>query len=147
MDSIILRAATRLLTGLILMFSVYLLLRGHNLPGGGFVGGLFAGIAFSLYGIAFGTEAMRDALKLDPRAIALLGVVAALIAGLMPVATGEPFLTGLWLFLGATPEDPKGIPIGTALLFDIGVYLVVAGAVAAMMLALEEEDRDLSDRN
>lgn len=147
MNSLILRAATRLLTGLILIFSIYLLLRGHNLPGGGFVGGLLGGIAFALYGMAFGTDAVRRTLKVDPRAIALFGVLAATAAGILPAFADRPFLTGLWHFIGATPDNPKGLPLGTALLFDIGVYLVVSGAIVTMMLGLEDEDRELERDN
>ena len=138
MSSLILRAATRLLVSLMLVFSLYMLLRGHNDPGGGFIGGLIASIGFALYAIAHGTGAARRALRVDPPAIALIGVGVALLSGLAAVLAGEAPFTGQWWFLGAGPED-KGLPLSTVLLFDIGVYLVVVGSVLSLVLALEEE--------
>ena len=68
----------------------------------------------------------------------MAGLLIALLAGLLAALTGDAFLTGLWAFIGATPED-KGLALGTPLLFDIGVYLVVVGGVLGMVVALEEE--------
>ncbi|CAG0911652.1 unnamed protein product, partial [Cyprideis torosa] len=108
--------------GLMLLFSLFLLWRGHNEPGGGFIGGLVAAAGLVVYGLADGPNSMRQILRVDPRAIALSGLLIAVVAGLMPVLGGADFLTGLWLFIGATPTD-KGLALGTPLLFDIGVYL------------------------
>ncbi len=138
MNSLILNAATRLLVALILLFSVYMLLRGHNDPGGGFIGGLIASIGFALYAMAHGTAAARQALRFDPSAIAMVGVGVALLAGLWAALFGDPLFTGQWWFIGAS-EDSKGLPLSTVLMFDVGVYLVVVGAVLTLVLALEEE--------
>ena len=138
MKSLILSAATRLLVALMLLFSVYMLLRGHNDPGGGFIGGLIAGIGFALYAMAHGTEAARRALRLDPGVIAMLGLGFALLAGLFSALAGDAPFTGQWWFIGAEEGD-KGLPLSTVLLFDIGVYLVVVGAVLTLVLTLEEE--------
>ena len=89
MKSLILSAATRLLVALMLLFSVYMLLRGHNDPGGGFIGGLIAGIGFALYAMAHGTEAARRALRLDPGVSAMLGLRIALLAGLWSALVGD----------------------------------------------------------
>ncbi|NIA69764.1 Na+/H+ antiporter subunit B [Pelagibius litoralis] len=138
MNSPILSAATRLLVALMLVFSVYMLLRGHNEPGGGFIGGLIAGIGFILYAIAEGAAATRRALRFDPAAIAMIGLGIALLSGLVAGFAGDPLFTGQWWFIGAGEGD-KGLPISTVLLFDIGVYLVVVGSVLTLVLALEEE--------
>ncbi|GAB5468001.1 MAG: Na+/H+ antiporter subunit B [Rhodospirillales bacterium] len=138
MNSLILRAATRMLVALMLVFSVYMLLRGHNEPGGGFIGGLLATIAFALYAIAEGTQAARRALRVDPRSLAMVGLGLALLAGFLSLLSGAPLFTGQWLFIGGG-EGEKGLPISSVLLFDIGVYLVVVGAVLSLVLALEEE--------
>ncbi|MEM8949137.1 MAG: Na+/H+ antiporter subunit B [Pseudomonadota bacterium] len=138
MNSLILRTISRFLVGLMLLFSIFLLLRGHNEPGGGFIGGLVAAAGIIVYGIADGPAAVRSILRVDPRAIAMVGLLAAIVAGLIAALAGAPFLTGLWTFIGATPGD-KGLAIGTPLLFDIGVYLVVVGGVLGMVVALEEE--------
>ncbi len=138
MNSIILRAGARYLVGLLLVFSVYMLLRGHNEPGGGFIGGLIGAAGFVLYAIACGTEDARAALRLPPETLAVAGLGVALLAGLAAALFGDAFFTGQWLFLGAT-EESKGLPLSTVLVFDIGVYLAVFGAILALVFALEEE--------
>ncbi len=138
MNSLIFRTISRFLVGLMLLFSIFLLLRGHNEPGGGFIGGLVAAAGIVVYGLADGPAAVRKILRIDPRAIAMIGLLMALIAGLIAAFASTPFLTGLWTFIGATPGD-KGLALGTPLIFDIGVYLVVIGGVLGMVIALEEE--------
>lgn len=138
MNSMILSAATRLLVPLLLVFSVFMLLRGHNLPGGGFIGGLIGATGFVLYAIARGFEAARETLRVEPQSIAVVGLGIALAAGVMPALFAEPLLTGQWLFIGETDDD-KGLPISSVLMFDIGVYLVVFGSILTIVLALEEE--------
>ena len=68
----------------------------------------------------------------------MIGLGVALLAGLSAALFGEAFFTGQWLFLGATELD-KGLPLSTVLVFDIGVYLVVFGAILTLVLAMEEE--------
>jgi multicomponent Na+:H+ antiporter subunit B len=138
MNSLIFKTVSRFLVGLMLLFSIFLLLRGHNEPGGGFIGGLVAAAGIIVYGIADGPAAIREVLRADPRVIAMSGLLTALLAGLLAAPAGAAFLTGLWTFIGATP-DSKGLAIGTPLIFDIGVYLVVVGGVLGMVIALEEE--------
>jgi len=137
MNSIIFRTVSRLLMGLMLLFSLFLLWRGHNEPGGGFIGGLVAAAGLVVYGLADGPDSMRQILRADPRAIALSGLLIAVLSGVMPLLSGAEFLTGLWLFIGATATD-KGLALGTPLLFDIGVYLTVVGGVVGMVIAIEE---------
>ncbi|MCW5750439.1 MAG: Na+/H+ antiporter subunit B [Alphaproteobacteria bacterium] len=137
MNSLILRTATRLLVSLVLLFSIFVTLRGHNEPGGGFIGGLIAASAFALYSIAFGVEALRRAFRFDPRAVAGFGVLVAIISGLLSLPAEAPFLTGLWLTFELVPGEK--FALSTPLLFDLGVYLTVIGGVIAIMLALEEE--------
>ncbi|MEX5728688.1 multicomponent Na+:H+ antiporter subunit B [Rhodovulum iodosum] len=138
MNSVILRAGTRYLVGLLLVFSLYMLLRGHNEPGGGFIGGLTGATGFILYAIACGTRDARAALRVAPQAIAVAGLGLALIAGLASALFGDALFTGQWLFLGASETD-KGLPLSTVLVFDIGVYLVVFGSVLTLVFAMEEE--------
>ncbi|SFS09385.1 Na+/H+ antiporter subunit B [Yoonia litorea] len=137
MNSVILRAGARLLALLLVIFSIYMLLRGHNAPGGGFIGGLIAATGFVVFAIACGTEDARRALRFDPGSIAGAGLGIALLAGIIAAIFGDNFFTGQWLFINET-EDDKGIPLSTVLVFDIGVYLVVLGAVLSITFALEE---------
>ena len=132
MSTLILRTATRMLTALLLLVSVYLLWRGHNEPGGGFVGGLTASAAFILVAIADGWQAARRALGVDARLLALIGLAIAAAAGLLAALQGLPYLTGLWW-------KDAGLPLGTPLLFDIGVYLAVMGSVLTIAFAVERE--------
>ena len=138
MNSVILRAGARLLVGILLVFSVFMLLRGHNEPGGGFIGGLLGAVGFIVYAISCSTAEAREALRVPPEKIALFGLGVALISGLASMLFDSDPFTGQWLFLGASGDD-KGLPLSTVLVFDIGVYLVVMGAILALVFALEEE--------
>ncbi|MEM1116723.1 MAG: putative monovalent cation/H+ antiporter subunit A [Bacteroidota bacterium] len=135
--SVILRTATRFLITLLFVLALFLLWRGHNEPGGGFIGGLVASGAFALYLIAFGEGATRRLLRIDPRDLITIGLAIALASGLFVVATGEPFLTGQWTTLTLGAEELK---LGTPLLFDIGVFLAVIGFVLTIVLALERAE-------
>jgi multicomponent Na+:H+ antiporter subunit A len=129
--SSIFRTAARLLMPLLLLFSVFLLVRGHNQPGGGFVAGLVAAAAFALYGLAYGIERARRALVVTPLTLIGAGLSIAVASGLPAVVRGQPFLTAQWA-LGA-------ITAGTPMVFDIGVFLVVWGVVLLMIFSLAEE--------
>jgi multicomponent Na+:H+ antiporter subunit B len=135
MSSVILATVSRLLTGLLLVFSVFLLLRGHNLPGGGFAGGLVAASAFVLHALANGFASARQLLIFRPRIIMGAGLVVATVSGLVGMAAGRPFLTGLW--------DKTTLPVigklGTPLFFDVGVYLTVLGVTCLIVFSLGED--------
>lgn len=135
--SLILTTATRLLVSMILMFSVYLLLRGHNAPGGGFSGALVASTGFALYAISEGAQSVRRAVRIDSLWLIAFGICLSVVSGLFAAAANKPFLTGLWWNIA----EVKGIKIfaGTPLLFDSGVYCIVLGAVLTIILALEED--------
>lgn len=135
MNSIILRVTARILLPLMSLFSLFVLLRGHNDPGGGFIGGLIVGAAFSLYLFACGLQAARAALVIDPRAFMAFGLALATAAGLFALFAGAPFLTGFW----AAEFLPLFGKLGTPIVFDIGVYFVVIGAVLTIILELAEE--------
>ncbi|TVR39160.1 MAG: Na+/H+ antiporter subunit B [Cryomorphaceae bacterium] len=134
MKSLILRTAANYLLPLLLLFSVFILLRGHYLPGGGFVGGLVASIAFVLHAFANGTESTQKFLAYHPGNMIPVGLGIAIIAGLFPMLFGEPFMTGLWL------KDPLPVigMVGTALFFDIGVFLVVIGVTLTIIFTIAE---------
>lgn len=143
MTSIILNATHRLLAGLLLIFSIFLLLRGHNLPGGGFAGGLVASCAFVLQALASGVKSARKLLILDPVTIIATGLFVALCSGLSGAIGGFPFLTGLW---DKTPVPLIG-KLGTPLLFDIGVYLVVGGICCLIVFSLAGDLEDKESTN
>lgn len=138
MTTPILQAAARILVAMMLLFSLFVLVRGHNEPGGGFIGGLIGAAGFALLAASHGLDVARQALRLPPITVAAIGVGAALAAGLGAAVFGEAPFTGLWLLLGTDGAGGKGLPISTVLLFDVGVWLVVVGSVLAIVFALEE---------
>lgn len=139
MNTLIFRTIAPLLVVVMLVFSVFITLRGHNQPGGGFIGGLVAASAIAIYGMAAGPKATRKAMKVDPMAIAGFGVVLAACSGLLSLPLNLPFLTGLWteLHLGSTE-----VALSTPMFFDLGVYAVVMGTISAIALALEDSGEE-----
>jgi multicomponent Na+:H+ antiporter subunit B len=137
MISLILRTATRYLITLLLLFSIFLLLSGHNAPGGGFVGGLVAAAAFILYSIAYDVAAARRTLRVEPRQLIGGGLLAAGGSGVFSLLKGQPYLTGHWAALA--PPATGTLTLGTPLLFDAGVYLVVVGVTLLIIFSLAEE--------
>lgn len=137
MQSLILTTTTRLVAALLLMFSVYALLRGHNLPGGGFIGGLIGATAFILYTIATSVEEAQAALRIDPSNLAMAGLGVAALGGIGAAFAGQPFFTGQWLFLFR--DGDSYVPLSTVLVFDIGVYMAVFGGILTLVFALEQE--------
>jgi multicomponent Na+:H+ antiporter subunit B len=135
MFSLILTTTTRAIAPLMLLFSVFLLIRGHNEPGGGFVGGLVAATAFSLYALAYDVAQARRALLVDPRTLIGVGLALSAGSGVLSLLSGRPFMTGLW----AKAPLPVLGKVGTPALFDLGVYVVVVGVVLTMVFALAEE--------
>jgi multicomponent Na+:H+ antiporter subunit B len=141
MNTLIFRTLAPAIVGIMLVFSFYICLRGHNEPGGGFIGGLIAAAAMEVLALALGVPAARKALRLDPIAIAGAGVLLAGVSGLASLVIQAPFMTSIWLYL---PLGDTQVPLSTPLFFDLGVYLTVFGALTSVGLALasdvEEED-------
>ncbi len=134
MKSIILKTASNYLLPLLLLFSVFILLRGHYLPGGGFVGGLIASIAFVLHAFANGLETARNLIRVHPGFLMPFGLSISFLSLLAPIFVGKPIMTGLWY---ADPFPVLGM-VGTALFFDIGVYFVVVGVCLTIIFTLSE---------
>jgi multicomponent Na+:H+ antiporter subunit B len=134
-SSILQTAATRLLMPLLLLFALFLLFRGHNAPGGGFVAGLVVAAAFVLHAMTYGIAASRRALLASPSLLLPIGLLIALISGLPGIMLGRPFMTGVWTTVGA---GPARIAVGTPLLFDIGVFLAVIGVVLTIVFTLAD---------
>jgi multicomponent Na+:H+ antiporter subunit B len=132
MSSLILQHGARYLHPILLLISVLILYRGHNFPGGGFIGGLLAASAFALYGLAFDLGKAQKKLRFDPATLVGSGLFISLLSGLLPLLEEKPFLKGLWITIAH-------IKLGTPLLFDIGVYLVVMGILLKITFNLMEE--------
>ena len=139
MRTIIFRFIAPYLASLMVLFSIFVLLRGHNEAGGGFIGGLIAASAFGIYGIACGVEPVRRAMYFHPLTLAGAGLMMAVLSGVASFLFAVPFLTGLWSFPQILGSE---VAISSPLFFDIGVYLVVVGSISSIALALEEREAD-----
>jgi multicomponent Na+:H+ antiporter subunit B len=138
MQSLILRTAGHFLLPLLLLFSLFLLFRGHNEPGGGFIAGLVAAAAVVLYLFSMDIASARRVLRVDPRSLLGSGMLLAVLSGVPGVFRGQPFFTAQWLEV--TVPGLGMVKLSSVLLFDIGVYLVVIGAVLTIMLTLAEAE-------
>jgi multicomponent Na+:H+ antiporter subunit B len=131
--SLIFRTTGPLLVALLALLSVFMLLRGHLAPGGGFVGGLLLAGAIAIQSLAEDTEAGRRMLRLDPRVLVGIGLLVAVISAVSGMVAGGGLLSPV--HLGHVPGLGE---IGSVLLFDIGVYLIVAGTATQILLSLAE---------
>ena len=135
MRSVILETAVRYLLPVMLLFALAVLVRGHNHPGGGFVAGLVAAVAITLYALTFGVQRTRAALGIDTIQLTGIGLLVAIgSAFVSPLLFDQPFMTGKW-------HDAKlsVLSFSTPAFFDLGVMLVVVGVTLTIVLALSEE--------
>ncbi|MEM8884278.1 MAG: hydrogen gas-evolving membrane-bound hydrogenase subunit E [Planctomycetota bacterium] len=126
----ILRATAGAVVPLLGLLSLVLFARGHHEPGGGFVGGLVAASAAMLYAFAFGIKRARK--RVSPARLIAAGLALALGAGAIGLLFGGTFLTGVWI----DAKIPAVGKLGTPLLFDTGVFLVVFGVTTGVLLEL-----------
>ncbi len=137
MNSLLLTVTARVLLPGFLIFSLFLLLRGHDLPGGGFAGGLVGSAAFALFGIANGVEKLREVFNIDTIWLIGLGLFLAILSGTFSLFLGDPYLLAIWYEL---PFFEYTIKLSTPLIFDIGVYFVVIGVVMTIFFSLQEDN-------
>ena len=142
MTHVILQTATRFMLPLLLLFSVFLLFRGHNEPGGGFSGGLVGAAAFALYALAFDVAAARKALGFDPRSLIGTGLLVALMAGCVPLLANWPLLAHRHYWRHFSFPAYGEFYLGTTFFFDLGVYLVVLGMTLTIIWTLAEEESE-----
>ncbi|QDG76977.1 Na+/H+ antiporter subunit B [Labrenzia sp. PHM005] len=139
MRTVIFRTFAPYLAALMVLFSIFVLLRGHNEPGGGFIGGLIAASALAIFGIACGVASVRRAIVFHPMSISAFGLFIGALAGLPSLVFGQAYMTSQWLIFHLADVE---IALSTPLVFDIGVYLVVVGAIGSIALSLEEREAD-----
>src|SRR5690606_4273534 len=119
------------------VFAIYVLLRGHDLPGGGFAAGILMSIAFVLEYMARGARWGEDRLRTLPLRWVSVGLLLAAFTGIASTFFGYPFLTTYFRYL--TIPVIGRVPIASALLFDIGVFLLVVGATVLILIALAHQ--------
>ena len=134
MHPVIMASLTRLLLPLALLVSAFILLRGHNLPGGGFIAGLITAIALIMQYLANGVAWTHARLPANMHPIIGAGLAIATLTGLASFGFGYPFLTSTfghlhWPLVG-------DFELASAMAFDLGVYLVVVGATLLILIHL-----------
>ena len=120
-----------------LMFAIYLWIRGHDMPGGGFSAGLTLSLAFLLQYLAGGTRWAEDRIRILPLRWMGAGLLTAALTGIGAWAFGYPFLTSHFQYV-ELPLVGK-MPAATALLFDLGVFSLVVGSTVLIMVALAHQ--------
>ena len=145
--SLILDTVTRGAFPPVIVFSLYLLFVGHNAPGGGFVGGLTAGIALVLLYAGGGIERVWSVASVSYETLLGGGLLLASMTGLTSLALGEPFQSSA--ILHATVPVLGEVKLVTVLFFDIGVYVIVVGLALALLSVLgdppDQQELDRSD--
>ena len=121
----------------IMVFALYLLIRGHDLPGGGFAAGVTMSIALILQYIASGTRSVELRLRVRPVSWMGAGLLLAVATGAGAWWFGYPFLTSWFRYLDLPVFGE--VPVATALLFDLGVFLLVVGATALILIAIAHQ--------
>ena len=136
MISPLLQVVARALLPLALLLSVHMLLRGHNLPGGGFVAGLMTASAIILQFVAAPRRVAARALPCHPTTLLWLGLTVAVLSAVGPILLGLPLLTQT--FGGVAVPVVGYVKQSTAMIFDVGVYLVVTGVTVTILVSFEE---------
>jgi multicomponent Na+:H+ antiporter subunit B len=137
MNSVILQLAAKYLRWLLLTFAVLALLRGHNDPGGGFIGGLMAGLAVVYRGLAFDTFQVKERLKDYPEWFMAGGLFIIFLSFMPSLFLGKTLMTGIWLKI---PLPLLGeLKLGSPFLFDIGVFFTVIGVTLLFVFSLTQK--------
>lgn len=133
---IIQQAASRILPVTIVL-SLLVFYRGHNNPGGGFIGGLMAASGFIFYAMAFGTRQAQKKLRVSPLWLIAMGLSMGTLSTLPALLAGNPFFTGEWISINLAFAGT--LKLGTPLLFDLGVYLTVWGILLMIIFNILDE--------
>jgi multicomponent Na+:H+ antiporter subunit B len=140
MNSVILQIAAKYLKWLLLVFAVLALFRGHNHPGGGFIGGLMAGLAIVYRGFAYNAFQVKEELKDRPERYIALGLLAILLSFLPSVFMNETLMTGIWVTLPLPFSE--GLKLGSPFLFDVGVFFAVIGVTLMFVFSLTQKPQE-----
>ncbi len=134
MNSVILQIASKYVRWLLVIFSVIILLRGHNAPGGGFIGGLLAGLSLAYKGFAFTPELLKTEMKVKPESFMGLGLLLVFISIWPGLFLKSTLMEGVWFTIPF--PFTEGYKFGTPFLFDIGVFFTVIGVTVLFLFSL-----------
>lgn len=139
--ALILTVVARTLYPVMLFVAVWILFRGHNEPGGGFIGGMIAVSATAMLAVAHGADKALNLLPLGAIRLATAGVLLSLLSGVPALFLGMPYMTHLWATVPLGVLEPK---VSTVLLFDIGVFAAVwggLGGLCANAISIDEDEQ------
>ena len=125
MNSVILQIASKYVRWILVIFALTALYRGHNFPGGGFIGGLLVGLSVVFSSLANDAQSARNSLIIKSEGYIALGLLTILISILPGVFLKDYFMAGVWTSIHIPLVGV--IKLGTPFLFDIGVFLAVIG--------------------
>jgi len=131
---LLMAVVSRPLLPLALMVGIYLMLRGHNAPGGGFIAGLVVGIALVMQYLASGVEWTQARLRIDYFKVIAIGLILAVLTGVASWVVGYPFMTTTFTYL-YWPVVGK-FEVASAMVFDLGVFLTVVGITMVILAEL-----------
>jgi multicomponent Na+:H+ antiporter subunit B len=137
MNSAILQIASRYLKWILIVFAVLALLRGHNHPGGGFIGGLLAGLAIVYRGFAFNAFQLKEEMKDRPEKYIALGLAIILLSFVPSLIENATLMTGIWITIPL--PFGEGLKLGSPFLFDIGVFFTVIGVTLMFVFSLTQK--------
>ena len=132
----IMQIIMRALLPMMLLVAVYIFLRGHNLPGGGFIAGLVASVALIVQYLSNGLSWARERLTVDKHFLVGSGILIAGLTGVVSMIIGFPFLTSVFATLNLPIVGE--FEIASAVAFDLGVFLVVVGATVMILVELSK---------
>ncbi|RSL34447.1 Na(+)/H(+) antiporter subunit B [Salibacterium salarium] len=136
-NDIILQTMTNVVLFIVLIFSIFIFFNGHHEPGGGFIGGLMTSSALVLLLLAYDLETVQRILPIDFKIVAAIGLLIAIGTGMGSFLFGAPFLSQTYDYF--TFPVLGELELATALLFDIGVYLVVIGVTLTIIQTIGED--------
>lgn len=136
-DSIFFKFLARLMMPILLLFSLILLLRGHNQPGGGFVGGLVGSSSIILMTLAYGADEVRERLRIDFLRAMFYGLALGAVAGLLGLFFGAAFQDAFWW--KPYIQGIGRLELGTPLVFDTGIYVIVFSVTSSIVMNMAEE--------
>lgn len=138
MNSVILQIASKYVRWILVIFSIIMLIRGHNLPGGGFIGGLLAGLSLAYKGFAFTPGILEKEMKIKPEIFIVFGLVLIFFSLFPGFFIEGTLMQGIWFTIPF--PFTEGYKFGTPFLFDIGVYFIVIGVTVLFLFSLTEKE-------
>lgn len=134
MNSQVLQIASKYVKTLLIVFAIIALLRGHNYPGGGFIGGLLAALSIVYGSLAFSSKEARERLWILPEQYIGAGLFFILLSFLPSLIQNKPLMQGVWVSFEVPLMDE--LKLGTPLLFDLGVFVAVIGVTLMFLFTL-----------